>query len=303
MDWNLKILGSGSALPTNKRKLSGQLLNTQYHSFLFDCSEGIQFRFKEYNVKFFSINRIFISHFHGDHIFGVFGLITTFHMLKRTEPLFIYAFKGLDKVCEDIFKLTNTKLEFELIFVYLNDDRDKVIFEDEHIEVHSFPLKHRIPCCGFFVKEKLNHLNLNKEFLENNDIPLDWLSRLQKGEDFVKNDGEIISNSKITLPPRPLKSFAYCSDTSFFPEIVDSIKNVKLLYHEATFDNEHQKDGINKLHSTAEEAAKIATLANADTLLIGHFSSRFININIFKEEAKMQFYNVICAEDGMDITF
>ena len=303
MDWNLKILGSSSALPTDTRMLSSQLLSTTSHHFLFDCGEGTQFQLRKFGAPISKIDTIFLSHLHGDHVFGLFGLLSTYHMYKRQKPLKIYGQKGIKELIGSVMKTANTRIDYPFEIIELISERIQLIFEDDEVEVFSIPLKHSVATTGFYVVAKSGPLNIKKEFVEEQNIPYSWFARIKNGEDYVNEEGQRFKNKDITLPKIHRKSFAYITDTACLPELSSHIPKVDLLYHEATFANEHQQDAREKLHSTTREAAKVALNARAKKLVIGHFSTRYKNVDSLLEEAREIFPETIAACDGMDIKF
>ena len=303
MEWNLKILGSSSALPTDARMLSGQLLSTTSHHFLFDCGEGTQFQLRKFGAPFSKIDTIFLSHLHGDHIFGLFGLLSTYHMYKRQKPLKIFGQKGIIELIGSVMKTANTRIDYPFEIIELNSEKSELIFEDEEVEVFSLPLKHSVSTSGFYVVAKPGMLNIRKEFVEEHNIPYSWFARIKNGEDYINDNGQVFKNKDITLPRAKPKSFAYVTDTAFIPDLSSHIREVDLLYHEATFANEHQQDARQKLHSTAQDAAKVARDAKAKKLVIGHFSTRYMNADTLVEEACEIFPETFAAFDGMDINF
>lgn len=303
MEWNLKVLGSSSALPTDNRLLSSQLLSTSHHHFLFDCGEGTQFQLRRFGAPISKIDTIFISHLHGDHVFGIFGLLSTYYMYKREKSLKIYGPKGIKKLIDGVLKDENKRIVYHLEILEIAPQSFESIFDSDEVKVYAVPLHHSVISYGFYVVEKPGKLNIRKEFVKKYSIPIPWYSRIQNGEDYIDSDGKVFKNKEITLPPAKNKSFAYISDTAFVPDIATSIHGVNLLYHEATFSNEHKADAVTKLHSTAEEAALMAKSAHADKLLIGHFSTRYKEVEILLKEAQQVFPNTLAAFDGMDIKF
>ena len=303
MEWNLKILGSSSALPTDTRMLSSQLLTTASHHFLFDCGEGTQFQLRRFGAPISKIDAVFISHLHGDHVFGLFGLLSTYGMYKREKPLKIYGQKGIRELVETVLSIVKTRINFPMEIMELNPNSFQEIFEDEELQVFSLPLKHSVDTTGFYVLEKFGKLNIKKEFVKNHEIAYSWFPRIKNGEDYIDEQGNVFKNSEITNIPSKPKSYAYVSDTAFLPQIANYFQEVDLLYHEATFANEHQEEAKIKLHTTAQEAAKVALLAKAKKMVIGHFSTRYKSCEKQLSEAQEVFPNTFCAFDGMDINF
>lgn len=298
MTFAVTILGSSSALPTSKRYPSAHVLNVHERLFLIDCGEGTQMQLRKYKFKLSRISNIFISHVHGDHTLGLFGLISTLNLIGRTQPLTIYAHQSFKPILDSFLNFFVTELFFQLHFVPLNPNKHERIFEDDKITVESFPLKHRIPCNGFLFKEKPRLPNIKKEAIEEYSLSLAQIVSIKNGSDYHTPDGEIIPNAELTYTSFTPRSYAYCSDTRFYPQLAKYIQNVDLLYHEATFDNALEKLARTTGHSTALQAAEIAHLAKAKKLIIGHFSSRYKDITPLLNEAKERFSETYAAEDG-----
>ncbi len=301
MSFYVTILGSSSAIPSYKRNLAAHLVNHDERLFLIDCGEGTQMQLLRYNLKFHRINHIFISHLHGDHVFGLFGLLATLSMANRKSPLNIYSHYSLEEIVQTHLKLFNYELTFPLIFHKINHKDSQILYDDKKLEVHTIPLKHRIPCVGFLFKEKQKLLTINKELISVFDIPVKEIFNIKSGSDFVTKEGRVIPNNVLTQKSAPPKSYAYCTDTLIQEKNVDLIKDVDLLYHEATFLERDAKLAKNTYHSTAHQAAALAQKANAQKLVIGHFSNRYNNDYDFLVEAKSVFENTILAEDGATI--
>ena len=298
MSFTLNILGSSSALPTSTRFPTAHLLNIDEHFFLIDCGEGTQIQLRKYKLRFGRIHHIFISHLHGDHIYGLWGLISSYGILGRKEDLHIYAPPEIEQIVSNHLYLYENTLPFNIIYHYLNCNRSERIFENDKLFVETIPLKHRIPTCGFLFKEKVRSRNIKKELIELYNIPIREILKIKKGADFVTEDGKVIPNKKLTKPPYNPRSYAYCSDTVFNESIITKIKNVDLLYHEATYKHDLEKLAKETFHSTSMQAATIANKANVKKLLIGHFSARYKDISLLLEEAKSIFENTYAVEDG-----
>lgn len=298
MSFSLKILGSNSATPAFGRHHTAQLLSVQKHNFLIDCGEGTQERLIKYKNKPFNINHIFISHLHGDHYLGLMGLIFSMHLMRRTADLYVYAQHGLQEIITTQLKYSNSPLNYKIIFRELKPGESELLFEDELISVHSFPLVHRIPCSGFLFREKPKSIRLNKELLPDK-ISLADIGTLKKGEDLIDDNGNVLyKNSDLTFPPRKSRSYAFCSDTRYEEGLISYIKNVDLLYHETTFLDEGKEWAELTFHSTTKQAAEIAKKANAERLLIGHFSARYRDLSPFLAEAKEVFEGSYLATEG-----
>ena len=298
MIFSVTILGCNSAIPSTERNQTAQLLNIQDQLFLLDCGEGTQLQLRKYHFKIQRIQHIFISHLHGDHYFGLIGLISTMHLLGRKDELHIYAHAELEEIINIQLKYSNSRLAFPLIFHHLQNDLNKIIFENEKLTVSSFPLYHSIPTCGFLFREKKKEKNINKEIIQKINIPFTVLDKIKKGEDFIDEKGNSYKNELLTIDSPSPRTYAYCSDTAYFEPILDTIKGVDLLYHETTFMQDKSDAAKEKLHSTTTEAATIAQKAEVKKLLIGHFSARYDDLNPLLQEAKNIFPETYLAEDG-----
>jgi ribonuclease Z len=303
MSLELTILGCHSATPRVDANPTSQFLHIKNHFFLIDCGEGTQVQLRKYKAQFSKIKHIFISHLHGDHLFGLVGLVSTFRLLNRENELHIYGPKGIKEIITLQLKLSNSWTQYPLLFHELSSNESELIFEDATVEVYTIPLKHRIYTNGFLFKEKLGERKLNMNTIYNyKEIEICDYQNLKNGRDFVLKNGKILKNSELTLNPTPPLSYAFCSDTSYFPEIVPIIKNVSCLYHETTFLKDKENLATSTMHSTAEQAAKIAKEANVKQLIIGHFSGRYSDKQAFLEEAKPIFKNSNLAEEGKKFT-
>ena len=296
--FELLILGSSAATPTANRNPTAQLLNIAERFFLIDCGEGTQMQMRKYKARFQSINHVFISHLHGDHFYGLPGFLASMHLLGRKNELTIYGSKELEEIINMIHKHSDTYLNYPLKFVYIQNTSKQLIFEDEKVEVYSLPLKHRIATTGYLFKEKPLFRNIDKYKLEKMNVSFAEIHKLKQGLDAIDNNGNIIKNNELTLDPIKQRSYAFCSDTKFFEELASDIKDVDLLYHESTFLEEKADRAKQTFHSTAKQAAQMAVLANAQKLILGHFSARYGNLNEFLEEAKPIFSNTELAMEG-----
>ncbi len=297
MSFFVTILGSASALPTKNRFTTAQVLNVQERFFLIDCGEGTQIQLRKAKVKFLKINHIFISHMHGDHMFGLPGLISTFSLLGRKTPLHIHAHKDMRRVMGNYLGYFEKNLQFEIVYHDLDYTEPKVIFEDAKVEVLSLPLKHRIPSCGFIVKEKPLPPHLNMDMIETYSIPGPQRGLIKAGRDYVLPSGEVIPNSKLVVPAREPKKYVYCSDTAYSEKYLDYVRGADLLYHETTFLHEDIKMAKKTGHSTTLQAAKFAKLTAVKHLAIGHYSSRYKDNRLFVEETKSVFKAVSEAKE------
>ncbi len=299
----LTILGCHSASPQWNSNTTAQVLEVKGHLFLIDCGEGTQVQLRRFKVKFSRIRHIFISHLHGDHFFGLVGLISTFRLLGREAELHVYGPKGIKEAITLQLKLGKSWTNYPLIFHELESKDAELIYEDDKVTVHTIPLRHRIYCNGFLFREKLGDRKLNIDAAQKANVSMSYYSKIKQGFDVKNENGQLISNSELSLDPDTPKSYAYCSDTAYEPKIIPQIKNSTLLYHEATFLDEHQELAEKTKHSTAKEAAQIAKDAEAVTLLLGHYSGRYDDYELFRKEAQQVFSNVELAEDGKSIVF
>jgi len=292
------ILGSSSALPTSGRYPSAHVLTAHERLFLIDCGEGTQMQLRKTKSRFSKINHIFITHLHGDHVFGLYGLLSTFSLMDRKTPLHLYAPAKYEALLKSHLSDFDINLSFEIDFIPLSGKDPVQILDDKYLTVTAFPLQHRIPAFGFLFTEKISDRNIIKECIEKYRIPLVRIPAIKKGEDFITEDGTLIKNQNLTLPPPKPLSYAYCSDTKYFKRLASFVSGVTLLYHEATFDK--TKNDLAKItgHSTTEDAAKTALEAKAGALIIGHFSARYKDINPLVDEARAIFPETYPAIDG-----
>ncbi|MBN1985696.1 MAG: ribonuclease Z [Prolixibacteraceae bacterium] len=298
MPFELTILGSSSALPTSDRYPTAQVLNVLGRFFLIDCGEGTQIQIRRQKIGFGRISHIFISHLHGDHFYGLIGLLSTFNLLGLKNDIHIYSPSELKTLLQPQLDHLKAGLQFNIIFHPLNFKKPQQIYADKKVEVLSFPLKHSCPVCGFLFKEVQKQPNIKKEYIKQYQIPIAEIKNIKAGADFKTASGEIIPNSRLTIAPPKPRSYAFCTDTVFLPEISSIIKNVDVLYHEATFTEKLKEWAQRTMHSTAREAAEMARLANAGKLLIGHFSARYKTVSEFEEEARAVFKKTEAAADG-----
>ena len=299
----LTILGCYSATPRALNNTTSQVLEINNHMFLIDCGEGTQVQLRKHKVKFNRIKHIFISHLHGDHFFGLVGLISTFRLLTRETDLHVYGPKGIKEVVTLQMKLADSWTNYNLIFHELTSESSELIFEDEEVEVHTIPLNHRIYTNGYLFKEKEGHRKLDINLVEEANINIAYYRKLAQGFDVKNEEGVLIKNDSVTKPGLKPKSYAFCSDTYYKEDIVPLIKNVDILYHESTFLDKHEHLALKTKHSTAKQAALIAKQANVGTLLLGHYSTRYDGLKAFKEEAQQVFNNVELCDDGKTFNF
>lgn len=299
----LTILGCYSATPKANTHPTAQVLEIKNHIFLIDCGEGTQVQLRRQKIRFSRIKHIFISHLHGDHVFGLVGLISTFSLLNRETELHIHGPKGIKELITVQLKLSKSWTKFPLYFHELTSKDPETIYEDEKLSVETIPLSHRIYTNGFLFKEKPGDRKLLIEKVLKYGIDVAYYRSIKKGKDAVLDNGEIVANAELTAAPEVPKSYAYCSDTAFEPAIVPQIKNSSVLYHEATFLESHAHLCEKTKHSTARQAAQIAKMANVETLILGHFSTRYKLLNLFQEEAAEVFNRVKLAEEGKIFEF
>ena len=285
MPFQLTILGTSSALPTSNRYPTAQVLNVLGRFFLIDCGEGTQTQMRKFKIGFSKIDHIFITHLHGDHIFGLIGLISTMILLGRDKDLHIYSYSELQKyISAQLSFIYPGEIPFKIVYHPLNYKREQLIYEDKKVSVYSFPLTHRVPTCGFRFEEKPGLPNLIPEKIKEYNIPIRERQRIKEGGDFLTNEGFVIPHSELTMHRFKSRSFAFCSDTRFDESYIESVMNVDLLYHEATFADDNRELAQSTFHSTGKDAATIAVKAEVGQLLIGHFSARYKdNLPILKE--------------------
>jgi ribonuclease Z len=297
-NFELTILGCSSATPTSKRNPTAQLLNIAERFFLIDCGEATQIQLRKYKLKFQRINHIFISHLHGDHYLGLLGLLSSMHLLGRTIDIHLYCPAELQEIIEIQYKHSQTRLNFNIIYhphKYINND---LIFEDERVEVRTIILNHRIPCCGFIFTEKPLQASISKDTIKHYQLPVDEILAIKNGADYTTPAGEVIANDSLVIHKTRPRTYAYCSDTCYDERIIEFIKGVDLLYHEATFMHEMLSRAKETYHTTALQAALIAQKAEVHKLMIGHYSARYKDLQPLLEEAKTVFMNTVLAIEG-----
>ncbi len=299
----ITILGCYSATPRTFNNPTAQVLDIRNRLFLIDCGEGTQVQLRKQRIKFARIKHIFISHLHGDHFYGLPGLISTFRLLGREEPLHIYGPKGIKEAITLFLKLGDSWTNFPLLFHELTSKEQELLYQDDRVTVHTIPLDHRVYTNGFLFREKPKERKLNIEAVQKYGIEICYYQNIKNGKDIVLDDGTVIPNKELSFNPPPPKSYAYCSDTAYNTSIIPLIKNVDVLYHESTFLDQHAHLAPKTKHSTAKQAALIAKEANVKHLILGHFSTRYGDVNLFKEEAQTIFNNVYVAEDGKEFEF
>lgn len=298
MDFKVRILGSSSALPTSERFPTAQTVLYNNVPYLIDCAEGTQVQLRKYKVPFGRLKNIFISHLHGDHIYGIFGLLSSFNLLGRKQALNIYAPEKLKEIYETVLNLNNDVLKYKINFYPLNNKSKNKIFENRYLEVYSFPLIHSKEVYGFLFQEKQKDRNVIKSKIADYNLSVKQILELKKGKN-ITLDNKPIKNQDLTIDPDKPRSYAFCTDTLPLDNLDKYIKGVNLLYHEATFGSELESLSKQTFHSTAGQAAEIAKIVKADKLIIGHFSSRYKSVEPLLSEAKRVFQNTIEATDGL----
>jgi len=300
MSFKLTVLGCSSATPTLFRHSSAQILNVNERLFLIDCGEGAQMQMRRFKIKFQRIDHIFISHLHGDHYLGLVGFLLTLHLLGRKNELHLYANENLKRIIDLQFEVSETTLQYPLIFHAIEDKEPMLIYNDDNISVQTIPLLHRIPTTGFLFKEKIKKPKIRKEIMSNLSVPVEAYKEIINGSDFIDTlTGRVYKNKELTLQPANAVSFAYCSDTGYTESYLPLINKVDLLYHEATFMHDKISHAREKYHCTSIDAANIALKAAATKLLIGHFSARYDDLTPLLEEAQSVFKNTLLAEEGL----
>lgn len=300
--FELHILGCGSALPTTRHFATSQVVNLRDKLFMIDCGEGAQMQLRKSRLKFSRLNHIFISHLHGDHCFGLMGLISTFGLLGRTAELHIHSPKGLEELLTPMLNFFCHTLAYKVIFHEFDTRQTSVVYEDRSMTVTTIPLQHRIPCCGFLFAEKACPNHIIRDMVDFYKVPVYELNRIKNGSDYVTPEGEVIANTRLTRPSDPPRKYAYCSDTIFRPEIVEQLSGVDLLFHEATFAESELARAKETYHTTAAQAARIALEAGVRQLVIGHFSARYEDESILLKEASAVFPNTILAKENLCIS-
>ena len=296
--FKIYILGCGSALPTMRHNPSSQIVELRGKQFMIDCGEGTQLQLRRSKIRFTKLGHVFISHLHGDHCFGLLGMISSFGMLGRTAPLHVFAAAEYEDLFKRELEFFCQRIEFEVVYHPIDPTVSKVIFEDRSMTVTTIPLYHRVACCGFLFREKEGLPHIRRDMIDMYGIPTSQINNIKNGIDWTSPDGEVIPTTLLTLPPDPARSYAYCSDTRYNKSIAEMVKGVSCLYHEATYADEDQARAEKYFHSTATEAAMTAKDAGAGRLIIGHYSQRYKNENILLDEARKVFPNTDLATEN-----
>ena len=295
--FRVHILGCGSALPTPRHYASAQVVEVRGKLFLVDCGEGTQMQLRRSRIRFTKISAVFISHLHGDHCFGLIGMLSTFGLLGRTARLAVYAPPALDDMLQRQMQLFCHDFDYEVDFHPVDTTRQQVIYEDRSLTVESIPLEHRMPCCGFLFREKPQQPHIRRDMLDFCQIPVSQVNNIKAGADWITPEGERVENSRLVTPADPPRSYAYCSDTRYVESLAERIKGVTTLYHESTYGDDNLQLAEKYCHSTARQAAQVARDAGARQLLLGHFSSRYEDEQVLLSEAKEVFENAFLTDE------
>lgn len=298
--FQIHILGCGSALPNLKHNTSSQLVEVHDKIFMVDCGEGTQLQLRKSHVHFSKVSAIFISHLHGDHCFGLMGLVSTFGLLGRTAPLHIYAPSQMKELLEIQLRLFCSTFEYEIVYHPVDTTKSCVIYKDNSVSVTTIPLDHRVPCCGFLFREAPGLPHINKEMVDYYGVPQCQYNNIKHGIDWTSPAGDVIPSTRLTVPAEKPLSYAYCSDTRYIPTLYRLIKGVDILYHESTYTDADAKQAYKYCHSTARQAATVAKQAGASILLLGHYSSKYGDETVIQEEARSVFGNSFLTNE-MDV--
>lgn len=297
--FKIHILGCGSALPTLKHSASSQVIQVRGKYFMVDCGEGTQMQFRLTHLSFAKINAIFISHLHGDHCYGLLGLLSTFGMLGRTARIRVFAPKEYECLFKQQVDFFMQGLEYEIEFVSVDTTRHEIVYEDKSLTVETIPLQHRVPCCGYLFREKPTLPHIKRDMIDYYEIPVSQINNIKNGKDWTLEDGTVIPNSRLIEPTDAPRSYAYCSDTRYMPTLHQLVENVSVLYHESTYTSENEDRAKLYYHSTAKEAAMVARDAHVGKLLLGHYSARYNDEKVLLKEAQDIFKNSALTKEGL----
>ena len=300
--FDITILGCGAALPTPKRLSSSQIVNIREKLFMLDCAEGTQMALRRSRISFSHLQAIFLTHLHGDHTFGLIGMLSTFGLLGRIQDLHIYGPQDLQRIFQPQIDYFCADSPFKIILHEIDTKKPQVLYEDRSVIISTLPLSHRVPCCGYLFQEKPTLRHIRRDMIDFYHIPISQINNIKAGMDWTTEDGTQIPNERLTTPSDPVRSYAYCTDTTYRPQLAELLKGVTCLYHEATFAEEHAQLAKSTFHSTASQAAQIAKDTQAGQLILGHFSSRYKSEEVLLQEAQQIFPNTQLAEDGMKIS-
>lgn len=295
--FRVHILGCGSALPTPRHYASAQVVEVRGKLFLIDCGEGTQMQLRRSHIRFTKISAVFISHLHGDHCFGLIGMLSTFGLLGRTARLAVYAPKALEDMLQRQMKLFCHDFDYEVDFHAVDTTVQQVVYEDRSLTVESIPLEHRMPCCGYLFREKQQQPHIRRDMMDFYQIPVSQANNIKAGADWVTPEGEVVKNERLVTPAAPARAYAYCSDTRYIPTLHERLKGVSTLYHEATYGEDHLELAEKYAHSTARQAALVARDAGVGQLLLGHYSSRYEDEEILLKEAQNVFKNSFLTDE------
>lgn len=300
--FKVHILGCGSALPTLRHNPSSQVVEIREKQFMIDCGEGTQTQMRRSRVGFNKVMAIFISHIHGDHCFGLIGMLSSFGLLGRTMPLSIYGPKELGPILDTLLTTFCNDFDYEIKFHAVDTSRQEVVYEDRSLTVETIPLKHRLPCAGYLFREKPTLPHIRRDMIDFYRIPISQINNIKNGASWTDEEGNLIPNSRLTRPADPPRSYAYCSDTCYQPGLADRLKGVTCLYHESTYADEDEDKAQKYFHSTARQAAMVARDAGVGRLLLGHYSSKYNTEDVLLQQAKEVFVESSLTSEGMVVT-
>ena len=297
--FKIHILGCGSALPTTRHYASAQVVELRGKQFLVDCGEGTQMQLRRSRIRFTKIGAVFITHLHGDHCFGLIGIISTFGLLGRTAPLHVYAPKELGPMLDEQLRLFCQHLDYEVTFHAVDTECQQVVYEDRSLTIETLPLEHRMPCCGYLFREKQPLPHIRRDMIDFYQIPVSQINNIKAGADWISPDGEVVANSRLVTAADAPRSYAYCSDTRYIPTLHERIQGVSTLFHESTYGDDNLLRAEKYYHSTARQAAMVARDAGVSQLLLGHFSSRYEDENVLLSEARKVFPNTFLTDEQL----
>lgn len=297
--FKVHILGCGSALPTLKHNATSQVVEVRGKLHMIDCGEGTQIALRRSKIAFSRLQNVFLSHLHGDHCLGIIGMLSTFGLLGRTQPLHIYAPPEFEPMLRAQLEMFCHGLEYEVVFHAVDTTKHALIYEDRGVTVETIPLEHRVPCCGYLFREKPTLPHIRRDMIDFYQIPVSQINNIKNGADWTTDDGKTVPNHRLVTPAEPPRSYAYCSDTRYIPTLHQLLQNVDLLYHESTYANDQLENVRKYFHSTAEQAAMVARDAHAGQLLLGHYSARYEDEQMLLEEARAVFPESYLSDEGM----
>lgn len=296
--FKVHVLGCGSALPTKSHNPSSQIVEVRGKLFMVDCGEGVQMSLRRFHIPFNRLQCVFISHLHGDHCFGLIGMLSTFGLLGRTAPIHVYAPCEYEPMLNAQLAMFCNGMDYDVVFHAVDTNKHQVIYEDKSLTVESIPLDHRVKCCGFLFREKPTLPHINREMVDFYHVPQYQFNNIKEGADGITPDGEVIPNNRLTKPADPVRSYAYCSDTKYMPRLHELLEGVNLLYHESTYDKKNIDRATKYNHSTGEQAAMVARDAHVGQLLLGHYSARYEDEEVILQEARAIFPNALLSNEG-----